>query len=169
MISRCGLLGAAPRVADQALQLLLAPNTPQGQRDLLLMPDQMMLQIHESIGHPLELDRILGDERNYAGTSFVKQADFGHLQYGSRLLNVTFDPDIPEELASYGHDDEGTAASKQFLIREGLLVRPWAAPCRSTAAAWTALPTAAPAAGTVRPSTAWPTSTSSRASSPWNN
>ncbi|NBF05386.1 TldD/PmbA family protein [Pseudomonas sp. Fl5BN2] len=124
VINRCGLLGAAPRVADQALQLLLAPNTPQGPRDLLLTPDQMMLQIHESIGHPLELDRILGDERNYAGTSFVKQEDFGHLQYGSSLLNVTFDPEIPEELASYGHDDDGTAARKQFLIREGLLVRP---------------------------------------------
>lgn len=124
VISRCGLLGAAPRVADQALQLLLAPNTPQGTRDLLLMPDQMMLQIHESIGHPLELDRILGDERNYAGTSFVKQQDFGRLQYGSSLLNVTFDPQIPEELASYGHDDDGSAADKQFLIREGLLVRP---------------------------------------------
>lgn len=88
------------------------------------MPDQMMLQIHESIGHPLELDRILGDERNYAGTSFVKAQDFGSLQYGSSLLNVTFDPEIPEELASYSHDDDGSAASKQFLIREGLLLRP---------------------------------------------
>jgi predicted Zn-dependent protease len=124
VISRCGLIGAGAHVADQALQLLLAPNTPQGKRDLLLMPDQMMLQIHESIGHPLELDRILGDERNYAGTSFVKTEDFGRLQYGSGLLNVTFDPEIPEELASYGHDDDGTPASKQFLIREGLLLRP---------------------------------------------
>jgi predicted Zn-dependent protease len=124
VISRCGIVGAGAQVADQALQLLLAPNAPQGKRDLLLTPDQMMLQIHESIGHPLELDRILGDERNYAGTSFVKAADFGHLQYGSSLLNVTFDPDIPEELASYSHDDDGTPASKQFLIRNGLLVRP---------------------------------------------
>ena len=124
MISRCGLIGAGAQVADQALQLLLAPNTPQGPRDLLLMPDQMMLQIHESIGHPLELDRILGDERNYAGTSFVKSSDFGSLQYGSSLLNVTFDPDIPEQLASYGHDDDGTPASKQFLIKQGLLLRP---------------------------------------------
>jgi predicted Zn-dependent protease len=124
VISRCGLIGAGPQVADQALQLLLAPNTPQGPRDLLLMPDQMMLQIHESIGHPLELDRILGDERNYAGTSFVKASDFGSLQYGSKLLNVTFDPGIPEELASYGHDDDGSKASKQFLIRDGLLLRP---------------------------------------------
>lgn len=124
VIERCGLLGAGAQVADQALQLLLAPNTPSGVRDLLLMPDQMMLQIHESIGHPLEMDRILGDERNYAGTSFIKAQDFGHLQYGSALLNVTFDPAIPEELASYAHDDDGTPAHKQFLIREGVLVCP---------------------------------------------
>lgn len=124
VIQRSGLIGAAPRIADQALQLLLAPNTPQGTRDLLLMPDQMLLQIHESIGHPLELDRILGDERNYAGTSFVKSSDFGHLQYGSKLLNVTFDPNIAEQLASYAHDDDGTAASKQLLIRQGLLLKP---------------------------------------------
>jgi len=124
VIANCGLIGAAGNVADQALQLIMAPNTPQGPRDLLLMPDQMILQIHESIGHPLELDRILGDERNYAGTSFVKASDFGSLQYGSKLLNVTFDPQIPEQLASYSHDDDGTAASKQFLIREGKLERP---------------------------------------------
>lgn len=124
VIQRLGLRGAAPRVADEALQLLLAPNTPEGPRDLLLMPEQMMLQIHESIGHPLELDRILGDERNYAGTSFIRQEDFGHYQYGSALLNVSFDPGIPEELASYGHDDDGSAARKTLLIEKGLLLRP---------------------------------------------
>ncbi|MCQ3033919.1 TldD/PmbA family protein [Pseudomonas syringae] len=124
VIANCGLIGAASKVADQALQLIMAPNTPNGPRDLLLTPDQMILQIHESIGHPLELDRILGDERNYAGTSFVKASDFGHLQYGSELLNVTFDPDIPEQLASYSHDDDGTPATKQFLIRKGVLERP---------------------------------------------
>ncbi|MHA6197703.1 TldD/PmbA family protein [Pseudomonas wadenswilerensis] len=124
LIHSCGLVGAGQRIADEALQLLLAPNTPSGARDLLLMPDQMILQIHESIGHPLEMDRILGDERNFAGTSFVKAEDFGHLQYGSNRLNVTFDPTLREELASYGHDDDGTPATKQFLIRDGLLVRP---------------------------------------------
>jgi predicted Zn-dependent protease len=124
ILQRCGLIGSAAKVADQALQLLLAPNTPAGPRDLLLMPDQMTLQIHESIGHPLELDRILGDERNYAGTSFIKASDFGHLQYGSELLNVTFDPDIPEQLASYSHDDDGSPAHKAFLIRDGRLERP---------------------------------------------
>ena len=124
VVNQSALSEQARRVADEALQLLLAPNTPQGPRDVLLMPDQMILQIHESIGHPLELDRILGDERNYAGTSFVKTSDFGSLQYGSKLLNVTFDPTIPEQLASYSFDDDGTPASKEFLIREGLLLRP---------------------------------------------
>lgn len=88
------------------------------------MPDQMILQIHESIGHPLELDRILGDERNYAGTSFIKTEDFGRYQYGSSLLNVSFDPEIPEELASYRQDDDGSPARKEYLIREGRLLRP---------------------------------------------
>jgi predicted Zn-dependent protease len=124
VIANCGLIGAAAQVADQALQLIMAPNTPSGPRDLLLTPDQMILQIHESIGHPLELDRILGDERNYAGTSFVNTRDFGSLQYGSELLNVTFNPDIPEQLASYAYDDDGMPANKEFLIREGLLIRP---------------------------------------------
>jgi predicted Zn-dependent protease len=92
--------------------------------DVLLMPDQMILQIHESIGHPLELDRILGDERNFAGTSFVTPAMFGTYRYGSDLLNVTFDPTRGEELASYGWDDEGTRAEKVHLIRNGILERP---------------------------------------------
>jgi len=92
--------------------------------DVLLMPDQMMLQIHESIGHPLELDRILGDERNFAGTSFVTMDMFGTYRYGSELLNVTFDPTRPEELASYAYDDDGTPAEKAWLIRDGILERP---------------------------------------------
>jgi predicted Zn-dependent protease len=89
--------------------------------DVVLMPDQMMLQIHESIGHPLELDRILGDERNYAGTSFVTPDMIGGYRYGSPLLNVAFDP-LPGELATYGYDDEGAAARKVYLIRDGILV-----------------------------------------------
>lgn len=131
VLQRLGLGGSAARVADEALQLLLAPNTPEGPRDLLLMPDQMALQIHESIGHPLELDRILGDERNYAGTSFVKQEDFGSLRYGSPLLNVTFDPERPEQLASYAFDDDGTRASKVWLIQGGILLRPLGSPLSS--------------------------------------
>jgi predicted Zn-dependent protease len=123
-IGRSGFVGCGRRLADEAVQLLLAPNCPSRTMDLMLMPDQMMLQIHESIGHPLELDRILGDERNYAGTSFVTPGMFGHYRYGSELLNVTFDPAIPGELASYAFDDDGTAAEKVWLIRDGILQRP---------------------------------------------
>lgn len=124
VLQQLGVIGSAARIADEALQLLLAPNTPNDSRDLLLMPDQMILQIHESIGHPLELDRILGDERNFAGTSFIRQEDFGHYRYGSPLLNVSFDPGVPGELASYRFDDDGTPAERQLLIEGGILRRP---------------------------------------------
>jgi predicted Zn-dependent protease len=117
------LASQARRIASEALQLLEAPNCPSGVMDLVLMPDQMMLQIHESIGHPLELDRILGDERNYAGWSFVKAEDFGRLRYGSELMNISFDPSRAHEFASYAFDDSGNPASKQMLIEGGILKR----------------------------------------------
>lgn len=117
------LLASCERTGAQALELLSAENCPSDTRDLLLAPDQMLIQIHESIGHPLELDRILGDERNYAGWSFVKPQDFGNLQYGSKLMNVTFDPTVPGEFASYSFDDAGTPATREFLIKDGKLVR----------------------------------------------
>jgi predicted Zn-dependent protease len=123
-IAQVGFLDAAPRVGEEALALLAAPECPTGSRDLVLMPGQMALQIHESIGHPLELDRILGDERNYAGTSFVTPDMFGSYRYGSDLLNVTFEPGLPGELASYATDDEGTPAKRAYLIRDGILERP---------------------------------------------
>jgi len=116
--------GGARRVAEEALALVDAPECPDTTADLLLLPDQMMLQIHESIGHPLELDRILGDERNYAGTSFVTPEMFGSYRYGSELLNVTFDPGIAPELASYAFDDEGTPATRTDIIRDGILLCP---------------------------------------------
>ena len=90
---------------------------------LVLMPDQMMLQIHESVGHPLEIDRIIGDERNYAGGSFVKVSDIGSFQYGSKLMNISYDPTVAGELASYGADEIGDLAEKRLLIENGTLVR----------------------------------------------
>ncbi len=111
-------------IAKDATNLLSAINCPDEKMDVLIDPDQMMLQIHESIGHPLELDRILGDERNYAGTSFVTLDMFGSYQYGSNLLNITFDPTIPKQFASYAYDDEGSKACKEFVIKDGLLVKP---------------------------------------------
>ncbi|MDX1656181.1 MAG: TldD/PmbA family protein, partial [Candidatus Competibacteraceae bacterium] len=74
--------------------------------------------------HPLELDRILGDERNYAGTSFVTPEMFGRYRYGSELLNITFDPTVAGQIASAGFDDEGRPAERVYLIREGILERP---------------------------------------------
>ncbi len=115
-------LARAETIGAQALELLTAAECPTTTTDLVLAPDQMLLQIHESIGHPLELDRILGDERNYAGTSFVQPEDFGTLQYGSPLLNATFDPNVPGEFASYNFDDTGVPATKTYLIRDGILV-----------------------------------------------
>ena len=79
VLARFAFVGGGRRIAEEALELLSAPNCPSGAMDVLLAPDQMILQIHESIGHPLELDRILGDERNFAGTSFVTPDMFGYV------------------------------------------------------------------------------------------
>jgi len=124
LLEQIGYREAAGRIADEAIQLLSAPDCPEGRLDLLLAPDQVYLQIHESIGHPLELDRILGDERNYAGTSFVTLDMFGSYQYGSELLDITFDPTRPEQLASYAYDDEGAPAERKYIIKDGILLRP---------------------------------------------
>lgn len=123
ILEEVGFFTAAPEIAASAVQLLEAPNCPSGTMDVVLAPDQMILQIHESIGHPLELDRILGDERNYAGTSFVTPEMFGTYRYGSELLNVTFDPARRGELASYAFDDEGQPARREYVIRDGILLR----------------------------------------------
>ena len=113
----------ARRLAEEALELLSAQECPAMKADLVLAPDQMIFQLHESVGHPLELDRILGDERNYAGSSFVKLGDIGTLRYGSELMNVSFDPTIAGEAAAYGADDVGAVARKESLIEDGILVR----------------------------------------------
>lgn len=109
--------------ADEALSLLGAPNCPTGEMDLVLMPDQMLIQIHESIGHALELDRILGDERNFAGRSFVTPDMFGSFAFGSPLLNVTHDPSRIDQFASSGWDDEGAPAVREAIISGGILQR----------------------------------------------
>ena len=117
IVNKCELL------QKEAVELLKADECPTGKMDLVLHSDQMLLQIHESIGHALEVDRILGDERNYAGWSFVNLEDFGKLKYGSNIMNITFDPTIPEEFASYGFDDSGYKATKEYIIKDGVLLR----------------------------------------------
>ena len=117
------MMNDSRRVGEEAVELLTAEECPTGSMDLILAPDQMMLQIHESVGHPLEIDRILGDERNYAGWSFVRLGDFGKLRYGSDLMNITFDPEVPHELASYNFDDGGAKAEREYIIKDGILQR----------------------------------------------
>lgn len=124
VLNNSGFSHRGRQIALDAIDLAQAPNCPDGTMDIVLMPDQMMLQIHESIGHPLELDRILGDERNFAGTSFVNLDMFGHYQYGSELLNVSYAPDVDGQFASFAFDDEGTPAQRQLLIENGQLLRP---------------------------------------------
>jgi TldD protein len=113
-------LGAhAARVAGEARALLTAPLCPAGQTTLILGGEQMALQIHESVGHAIELDRILGWEAAFAGTSWLDLDQLGTLQYGSELMNITIDPTIPGALGSFGYDDEGTPAATRDAVREG--------------------------------------------------
>src|SRR5215218_10564899 len=95
-------VGAAPRVGEQASALLRADECPAGTTTVVLDSDQMMLQVHESIGHPTELDRVYGTEAAYAGTSFLTPEDLGSLRYGSEVMNVTADSTTPGGLAPSG-------------------------------------------------------------------
>ncbi len=111
----------AARVGEEAVQLLTAPQAPAGTADLVIGPAQLALQIHESVGHALELDRILGDESNFAGTSWVRPQDIGTLRYGSPAVTIVADPTAPGTRGSFGWDDEGTPAARRALIEDGVL------------------------------------------------
>ncbi|TML02917.1 MAG: TldD/PmbA family protein, partial [Actinobacteria bacterium] len=115
------LAGHAGRIAEEAIALLTAPVCPEEITTLVIDAQQVALQVHESIGHALELDRILLGEASYAGTSFVTPADLGSLRYGSELLNVTADATAPGGLGSFGWDDEGVAGKRTPLIAGGVL------------------------------------------------
>ncbi len=112
----------APRVGEQAAALLRAPECPAGLTDLVIDAEQMQLQVHESVGHPTELDRVLGWEAAYAGTSFLRPDDLGSLRYGSNLMNITADPTTATGLGTFGFDDEGVPATPIPIVREGVLV-----------------------------------------------
>ena len=115
------LAGNAPRVASEAAQLLAAPACPAGETTVVLDGSQVGLQVHESIGHPIELDRVLGMEAAYAGTSFLSPADVGSLRYGSDLLNVVADATTPGALGTFGYDDEGVPAAVTPIVTAGVL------------------------------------------------
>lgn len=115
------LPGNAARVGEEATALLTAPMAPAGTADLVIGAQQVSLQIHESCGHALELDRMLGDEQNFAGTSFLTPADVGHFLYGSAAVTITSDPTVPGTRGTFAFDDEGTPASRTVLIDRGIM------------------------------------------------
>ncbi len=122
LIRSFDLVGNAERIATEARALLTAPECPATTTDLILGSEQMALQIHESVGHAVELDRILGWEAAFAGTSWLDLAQLGSLRYGSELMNVTADATIPGGLGSFGYDDEGTPARPVDIVRDGIWV-----------------------------------------------
>ena len=121
-IERLALIDRAERVAEEASQLLSAKPCPSKTTTLILDSSQLALQIHESIGHPIELDRILGTEASYAGTSFLKPEMIDHFKYGSERVNVVADATYPGGLGTFGYDDEGVRAQRVPILSHGILV-----------------------------------------------
>ena len=101
---------------------MAAPSVEPGTYDLVIDPTNLWLTIHESVGHATELDRALGYEANYAGTSFATPDKLGTLQYGSAAMHVTGDRTIPAGLATIGYDDEGVATGQFDIVKDGVLV-----------------------------------------------
>jgi len=121
-VEEIDLPGHARQVGAEAVALLSADPCPSQVTTLILGPTQLALQIHESCGHPTELDRVFGSEAAYAGTSFLTPDKLGALRYGSSVVNLTADATLPGGLGTFGWDDEGVPAQRVELVREGLFV-----------------------------------------------
>jgi TldD protein len=121
-VTRSSIVKDARRIAEDAVQKLKSPSVTPGKRDLILAPSNLWLTIHESVGHPTELDRVLGLEANFAGTSFVKPDELGKLKYASDAVTFYADKTAPGGLASCGWDDEGVATQRWDLVKDGVLV-----------------------------------------------
>ena len=121
-LEEADFMGNAERIVKELNQLLVAPDCPKEKMSVILMPDIMFLQVHETIGHPLELDRILGYELSFAGGSFVRLEDFGTLRYGSEKLTARANALEPNTPGSFGFDDDGVPAQDNVLIDKGILV-----------------------------------------------
>jgi TldD protein len=116
------MLENAERIASEAVEMTTAKPIGMGLKDLVLTPSHAMLTIHEIVAHATELDRVLGYEANYAGTSFVKLSDVGKLKYGSKLMNITGDRTMPGGMATIGFDDDGVKTTEFPIVRDGILV-----------------------------------------------
>jgi TldD protein len=121
-IEGLNLLDHAERVAEEAVCLLSAKSCPSKATTVILDGSQVALQVHESVGHPIELDRILGTETSYAGTSFLNPSLVGKFQYASDFVNITADATVPGGLGTFGYDDEGMPAQRVPIITRGTLV-----------------------------------------------
>lgn len=116
------LVNEAERIRTEALELLRAPECPSGEKTLILEGSQVAIQVHESCGHPIELDRVLGTEISLAGGSFLTLDKLGKFRYGSRSVHITADATLEGGLGSFGYDDEGVKAQRTDIIREGIFV-----------------------------------------------
>ena len=117
------LVENAARVGEEAAALLTAEQCPSyDAATIILDGSQLALQVHESCGHPIELDRVLGSEAAFAGTSFLTPEKLGNFRYGSEVVNITADATIPSGLGTFGFDDEGVPAQKTDIIKNGLFV-----------------------------------------------
>jgi len=121
-LSAWDLPGNARRIAEEAVALLSAPQCPSGTTTIILDGPQLGLQIHESCGHPIELDRVYGTEAAYAGTSFLTPEKFRNFRYGSDLVNIVSEAVTPGGLGTYGYDDEGVPAQKTDIVMKGQFV-----------------------------------------------
>ncbi len=124
LVERLGLVENARRVGEEAVALHKAAKCPEGKRTIILESAQLGLQIHESIGHPIELDRVLGMEANFAGMSFLTLDQLGKLRYGSEIVNVVADARLEHGpgLGTFGYDDEGVPAQCTDIIKDGRFV-----------------------------------------------
>jgi TldD protein len=121
-VTRSPLKASARTIAEDAVQKLKSPSVTPGRRDLILAPSNLWLTIHESVGHPTELDRALGLEANFAGTSFATPDKIGKLKYGSDLVTIYADKTTPGALASCAWDDDGVVTQRWDLVKNGILV-----------------------------------------------
>jgi len=117
-----GLVEHAEETGRELMQLFEAGRCPSETMDLIITGDQLALQIHESCGHPTELDRVLGTEADYAGTSFLTLDKRGSFRYGSEAVTLVADATVPGGLGTFGYDDEGVKAKRVYLVKEGIFV-----------------------------------------------
>jgi TldD protein len=122
LVRSLDLVANAATMAEQAVALLEAPQCPEGTTTIVLDSDQVALQIHESVGHAVELDRILGWEAAFAGTSWLEPTRLGGLRFGSEVMQVTADATLPGAMGSFGYDDEGVPAQSVDIVRDGMWV-----------------------------------------------